>query len=216
MTATPTTAGTVPGPVPGSADAPTDRVLTIPNGLSVLRLLGVPLFLYLALGPERDGLAVVVLIVSGITDFLDGKLARRWNQSSKLGALLDPAADRLYIVSTLIALAVRGVVPVWFTVALLLRDVALFAFVPALRKLHLTALPVHFLGKAATFNLLYALPLLLLGAGHHGVRDELATICRPIGWGFAIWGAVLYWYSVVLYGVQVRQLQREAAPDVPA
>ena len=103
---------------PGGAPAPSrdelgDAVWTIPNALSALRLLGVPLFLWLLLGPQADGWAVVVLMVSGATDWLDGKLARALGQSSKLGALLDPAADRLYIVATLVAFVIRDVVPFW-------------------------------------------------------------------------------------------------------
>src|SRR3954465_10513524 len=100
-------------------DPVTDRgIWTIPNALSLLRLLGVPLFLWLALGPEADGWALAVLMVAGITDYADGKIARRFNQSSRLGVLLDPAADRLYILATLIALTVRHVVPVWLAVVI--------------------------------------------------------------------------------------------------
>ena len=105
----------VPGGSPPVADreALPDLVWTLPNALSILRLLGVPLFLWLLLGPEADGWALVVLMISGFTDWLDGKLARWLNQGSRLGALLDPAADRLYIVAALIALALRGIVPEW-------------------------------------------------------------------------------------------------------
>ena len=89
----------------------TDRVLTIPNLLSMLRLLGVPLFLWLVLVPEADGWAVVVLFVSGFTDYFDGMLARRWNQISRVGQLLDPLADRLYVFSALLAFGIREIVP---------------------------------------------------------------------------------------------------------
>ena len=193
------------GPITGSEDAPGDRILTVPNLLSVLRLLGVPLFLWLVLGPHRDGYAIAVLMVSGFTDYLDGRLARAWNQVSRLGALLDPLADRLYILCTLLALAIRHVVPWWLTVALLARDVVIAGTVPTLRRhLGVTALPVHFLGKAATFNLLYAFPLLLLGSGHGGA----ATVARPLGWAFAGWGSVLYWWAGVLYFEQTWRLTR--------
>ncbi|MFI5101105.1 MAG: CDP-alcohol phosphatidyltransferase family protein, partial [Actinomycetes bacterium] len=90
-----------------------DRVLTVPNLLSALRLLGVPVFLWLVLGPEADGAAVLLLVVSGLTDYLDGVIARRWNQVSRLGQLLDPLADRLYILATLLGLGLRGIVPWW-------------------------------------------------------------------------------------------------------
>jgi cardiolipin synthase len=179
-----------------------DRVWTIPNLLSVLRLLGIPLFLWLVLGPESDELALVVLAVAGITDYLDGKLARRWNQSSRLGALLDPVADRLYILAVVVGFALRDIIPVWVAIALPLRDVLLLALVPFLRTRGYAALPVHFLGKAATFCLLYAFPLLLLGDGSGSISD-LAFV---FGWAFAIWGTALYWWAGLLYAWQVRVL----------
>lgn len=183
-----------------------DRVLTLPNVLSLLRLAGVPLFLWLVLGPERDGLALLVLMFAGFTDYADGWLARRLNQTSRLGQLLDPAADRLYILATLIGLTVRDIVPLWLTLALIARDVMLVACVPTLRRLgYGPALPVHYLGKAATFNLLYAFPFLLLGDGT-GEMTTIQTLANVFGWAFAIWGSGLYWWAGVLYVVQVRHL----------
>ena len=194
-----------------SADAPSfqeqelsDRVLTIPNALSALRLAGVPVFLWLVLGPHRDGIALLLLMASGLTDYLDGKLARMLHQSSKIGALLDPAADRLYIVSTVVALTIRGIIPVWLLIALLARDFVLLAFGPVLLRMgYGIALPVHFLGKAATFNLLYAFPFLLATTGH----GWLATLSRPMAWAFVIWGTALYWWAIGLYAIQVQQLR---------
>lgn len=183
----------------------TDRVLTIPNILSVLRLLGVPLFLWLALIEEADGAAAIVLVVSGFTDYLDGKLARRWNQISRLGQLLDPLADRLYIFATIIALTVREFVPLWFTAFLIARDVFMSGVVLNLRRHGLPPLPVHFLGKAATFCLLYAFPLLLLGGGD----STLSQLARVFGWAFAIWGLALYWWAAALYAGQARKLVKD-------
>jgi cardiolipin synthase len=181
-----------------------DRIWTIPNALSALRLAGVPVFLWLVLGPHRDGLALLLLMASGVTDYLDGKLARMLGQSSRLGALLDPAADRLYIVSTVVALTIRGIIPVWLLLVLLARDVVLLGFGPILLRMgYGIALPVHFLGKAATFNLLYAFPFLLATTGH----GWLATASRPFAWSFVIWGTALYWWAIGLYAVQVRQLR---------
>ena len=181
--------------------ATTDRVWTLPNVLSALRLLGVPVFLWLVL-TERDAWAVAVLMVSGASDWLDGKIARRWNQMSRLGALLDPAADRLYILATLVGLTARDVVPLWLTLALVGRDVVLAGFLPVLRRHGYGPLPVHFLGKAATFNLLAGFPLLLLGEG-----DSLVSqVAHAFGWAFAIWGTALYWWAGVLYLVQVRDV----------
>jgi CDP-diacylglycerol--glycerol-3-phosphate 3-phosphatidyltransferase len=183
-----------------------ERVWTIPNLLSLLRLLGVPLFLWLALGPHADGWAFAVLAFAGISDYADGKIARRFNQSSRLGALLDPAADRLYILATLIALTVRDIVPIWLAVVIPARDVLLAFTLPALRRHGYGPLPVHFLGKAATLCLLYALPLLLL-AHHHGT---VGNIARPFAWAFTGWGVALYWWAGWLYTVQFRSLVRTA------
>lgn len=184
------------------------RVWTVPNLLSMARLAGVPVFLWLVLGPEADGWALALLMVSGITDFLDGYLARKLNQRSTLGALLDPIADRLYILAVVIGLALRDIVPWWLAVILPLRDALLWGLVPLLRTRGYSALPVHFMGKAATFNLLYAFPLLLLGDGD----GNLADLARVWGWAFAYWGIGLYWWAGVLYAWQVRTLLRDTEP----
>jgi cardiolipin synthase len=189
-----------------SEDGTTDRVLTVPNALSALRLLGVPVFLWLVL-THHDGWALALLMVSGFTDYLDGKIARRFGQVSPLGRLLDPAADRLYILATLLGLAIRGVVPWWLVAVLLGREVFIAALLPVLKSRGYTALPVHFLGKAATFCLLYAFPLLLLGQFH----GPVGRVAQPVGWAFTFWGTALYWAAGVLYFRQTRQLVR----DVP-
>lgn len=188
--------------------ARTDRVWTIPNALTALRLVGIVAFLWLVLGPHHDLAAFVVLVASGVTDWLDGYLARRLGQYSALGELLDPVADRLYILAVVVGLALRDVIPWWLAVLLPLRDALMWALVPVLRTRGYSALPVHFLGKAATFNLLYAFPLLLLGDGE-GVVPMLA---RVLGWSFAIWGIALYWWAGLLYGWQTRQLLRTTPP----
>ena len=185
----------------------TDRVLTLPNLLSFARLLGVPVFLWLILGPEADGLAVLLLMVSGFTDFLDGWIARRYHQISRLGQMLDPLADRLYIFATLLGLGLREIVPWWLVALLVGRDVVLAMTLPILRRHGRGPLPVHYLGKAATFNLLYAFPLLLLGSG----SGTAATVARVVGWAFAIWGTALYWWAGALYLAQVRQIVRSDA-----
>jgi len=195
----------------GESPTAADRVWTIPNLLSLLRLFAVPLFLWLLLGPHANGWAFVILAFSGVSDYADGKIARRFNQSSRLGALLDPAADRLYILATIIALTVRGVLPVWLAVAIPARDVALLATVPFLRRLgYGFTLPVNFAGKAATMAQLYAFPLLLLTLS----GGTLADVARPVGWAFAAWGAALYWWAGVLYVVQLRRLA--VTPWTPA
>jgi cardiolipin synthase len=186
----------------------TDRVLTVPNLLSVLRLAGVPLFLWLVLGPEADFWALVLLMVSGFSDYLDGNLARRLNQTSSLGQVLDPVADRLYILAVVIGLVLRDIIPVWLAVILPMRDVLLFSLVPFLLTRGYSALPVHYLGKAATAALLYAFPLLLLG-DDEGV---VASVAEIVGWAFTIWGVGLYWWAGLLYAWQVRRLLRDTPP----
>ncbi|WNV77721.1 CDP-alcohol phosphatidyltransferase family protein [Geodermatophilus sp. DSM 44513] len=181
-----------------------DRVWTLPNALSVLRLLGVPLFLWLLLGPQADGWAVLVLMVAGATDWLDGMLARAFGQSSRLGALLDPAADRLYIVATLVAFVLRDVVPLWVVAVLLGRELVLGLALLALRAHGWPPLQVHYLGKAATFGLLYAFPLLLLADG----EGPVVAVVAPVGYAFAIWGGALYVLAGVLYVVQAVAILR--------
>ncbi|WP_309504335.1 MULTISPECIES: CDP-alcohol phosphatidyltransferase family protein [Nocardioides] len=185
-------------------DTTVNRVWTLPNVLSMVRLAGVPLFLWLVLGPEADLLALGVLMLSGVTDFLDGYLARRLGQTSVLGQVLDPVADRLYILAVVVGLALRDIVPWWVALSLPLRDLLLWGLVPLLRTRGYSALPVHFLGKAATFNLLYAFPLLLLGDG----SGTVATLAQVFGWAFAIWGIALYWWAGILYAWEVRNLLR--------
>ena len=190
------------------------RVWTVPNLLSMARLAGVPVFLWLVLGPEADGWALCLLMVSGITDYLDGWLARKLNQMSQLGQILEPVADRLYILAVVVGLGLRDIIPWWVVIILPLRDLLLWGLVPFLRTRGYSALPVHFLGKAATFNLLYAFPLLLLGDG----EGTIPTLADVFGWAFAIWGIGLYWWAGVLYAWQVRRLiadtdRHATAPD---
>jgi cardiolipin synthase len=183
-----------------SVGNPADRLITVPNVLSLLRLAGVPLFLWLLLGPHHDLLAVFVLAVSGLTDWLDGKLARLLNQSSRLGALLDPAVDRLYTVGTVLAFGVREILPWWVVAVLFGRDLVLVATLPVLRRCGSGPLPVHYLGKAATLCLLYAFPLLLLA---HDVHGWVGVVAQLLAVAFTGWGAALYLWSGVLYLVQV-------------
>lgn len=190
--------GTTGAPV-GDRESLSDRIWTVPNALSVLRLLGVPLFLWLLLGPEEDGWAIAVLMFSGFTDWADGKIARWFDQGSRLGALLDPAADRLYIVSTLVALALRDVVPVWVVGLLVGRELVLGVMLLVLRAHGYPPLQVHYLGKAATFLLLYAFPLLLLADGD----GALAAVSAPFAWALTIWGTALYLLAGLFYVVQV-------------
>jgi cardiolipin synthase len=169
--------------------------LTIPNALTALRGLGVPLFIWLALGKEADGWAIFVLAIGGVTDYLDGKLARLWNQTSRFGELADPAIDRIYILATLIVLNIREALPLWIVLALIGRDIALAIVTIALTRKGLPPLQVTFIGKAATFNLLYAFPFLLLALSD----SWLGTLAFIFGWAFAYWGTALYLFTGVAY-----------------
>jgi cardiolipin synthase len=186
----------------------TDRVWTLPNVLSFLRLAGAPVVLWLIVGPQADGLAVLVLALGGFTDWLDGYLARAWHQTSRIGQMLDPIADRLYILAVLLGLALREIVPWWLVAIVVGRDVFIPLLVPVLKTRGYSSLPVHFVGKVATFSLLYAFPLVLLGTGQEGWR-QLAWV---LGWAFAIWGTALYWYAGGLYVAQTIHLLRSTPP----
>src|SRR3954452_2797543 len=193
-----------------TAPAPTiasDRIWTIPNIISFVRLLGVPLFLYLLLGPHHDVAALVVLALGGTTDWVDGFVARRLGQVSRLGELLDPFADRLYILAALIGLTVRDVVPWWLTIALLAREVVLGVALLVLRRHGYGPPPVHYLGKTGTFVLLFAFPVLLLAQA----VDSASSWLTPIGWGLAWWALGLYWAAAALYLGQTARLLRVEA-----
>lgn len=197
---------------PTQDDTRGSHVWTLPNLISMGRLAGVPLFLWLVLGPEADVWALVVLMVSGFTDWLDGYLARRLNQMSKLGEILDPVADRLYILAAVIGLTLRDIVPWWVAILLPARDLFLWCLVPFLRTRGYSALPVHYLGKAATAALLYAFPLLFVGDG----EGAFATLSEVFGWAFAIWGIGLYWWAGLLYAWQVRKLMADRDRRAPS
>ncbi|MEI7519395.1 MAG: CDP-alcohol phosphatidyltransferase family protein [Mycobacteriaceae bacterium] len=181
------------------------RVLTIPNVLSVIRLILVPVFLYLLLVRHDWGPSVAILMFGGVSDWADGKIARLVaNQSSRLGELLDPLVDRIYMVAVPVGLALAGVVPWWVVAILLGRDAALAATLPVLRSRGITALPVSYVGKAATFSLMVGFPLVLLGQW-----DALwSKVIGACGWGFVIWGIGMYLWAAVLYLLRVRLVVR--------
>lgn len=187
------------------------RVWTLPNVLSFIRLALVPVFLVLVI-LGHDVSALIVLVVSSLTDYLDGILARRLNQVTRLGQLLDPAADRLFIFATLIGLAIRGIVPWWLLAVVVLRDVVLLGVGLVLARHGYGPLPVHHLGKVATFCLLWAFPVLMLGQAF----GSFAWFSDPIGWGFGLWGAFLYWWAGALYLRETIRLTRKSrVPEPP-
>ncbi|CAB4893625.1 unannotated protein [freshwater metagenome] len=180
------------------------EVVNVPNLLSFLRILLVPVFLWLLLH-KLFLAAIAVLAFAGLTDFLDGYLARKLNQTTKLGKMLDPVADRLYIFATLLALSATGYVPWWLAGLVILRDVLMLVSLPVLASVGYRSLPVHYLGKASTFALLYSFPLLLMGK----IFTEAAFIITPIAWAFALWGVALYWWSGFVYLWQLVLLIRK-------
>lgn len=182
----------------------TDRVVTIPNILSVLRLVLIGVYCWLVLGLQADLAAVIVLIISGITDYLDGYIARRWSQVSAIGQLLDPLVDRITIAAVVVTLALRDIIPWWLVAALVARELVLLVLLPPLRRRGLSALPVHYLGKAATFVLFVGFPLLLAGAG----PSDWQAVLDVVGWAVVIWGVGLYWYGAVLYLEQTVRIVR--------
>lgn len=174
---------------------------SIPNMLSILRLILVPVFLLLLLFDSFIW-ALGVLAFASFTDWLDGQIARKFNQITNLGKVLDPAADRLFIFATLIGLTLNGNIPWWLAVVIVLRDLLLVAGTPVLAHYGYGPLPVHFLGKAGTFALLYALPLMLLA----DIWMFAQPIVLPLAWAFAYWGIALYWLSGFVYLNELRKL----------
>lgn len=181
-----------------------DRIWTVPNVLSFFRLALIPVFAAL-LVTGQYGWAVLVVAVSSFTDFVDGYVARHFNQITRLGQLLDPAADRLFILTTLLGLGWIGVLPWWFVGLIIGRDLLLVVLGVVLANHRYGPLPVHHLGKMGTFAILFAMPVLLLATA----VPETAWIALPLGWAAAIWGVFLYWWAGVAYALQAARLIRE-------
>ncbi len=194
------------------ASTPSNRIVTVPNLLSFLRLLMLPVFIWLAIGVEADGWAFALLAVSSATDYLDGWIARKYNLITRLGQLLDPIADRLYVVTTIVVLAVRGIVPWWVVVAFVLRDAFMFVVQYWVRRRGMPLLPVHYVGKAATVCLLVGFPTFFLTTG----TGWLATAALPVAWAFTLWGLAIYWWSAFLYAEQAHAVVNGRRLDVTA
>ncbi|HEY1531039.1 MAG TPA: CDP-alcohol phosphatidyltransferase family protein [Galbitalea sp.] len=187
------------------------RILTIPNFLSLCRLAMVPVFLvFIIVG--ADFAALIVLVVSSVTDYLDGTIARKFHQVTRLGQLLDPAADRLFIFAALVGLCVRGILPLWLVVIIIGRDFMLVILGIVLANHGYGPLPVHHLGKMGTFALLFALPILMLGLAFH----EISWITNPVGWAFGLWGAFLYWWAGFVYILETARVIRIPLGASPA
>ena len=180
------------------------EVLTIPNGITGIRALAIPFFLWAYISLDNVLLALVILTLGAISDYVDGKVARALNQESALGAMLDPAIYRAYIAATVIALVIKDVVPLWMLLLLIGRDLWLALILAIKRRRGTGVFEVSFLGKTATFNLLYAFPFLLI-AGDSGIGQVFFIG----GWGFAIWGLGLYLVTALQYTYVAFQELRE-------
>jgi len=189
--------------VAGESTGVSTRVWTVPNVLSMLRLLLVPVFLVLIVQGQYVA-ALVVLVIASFTDLLDGYIARHFNQVTRLGQLLDPAADRLYIFAALIGLAAQDLVQWWIVIVIILRDVMLIVLAIVLANHGYGPLPVHHLGKAATFALFFGIPVIMLGLAFPAVQP----VSEPIGWAITLWGAFLYWWAGIIYAIETARVIR--------
>jgi cardiolipin synthase len=174
-----------------------DRILTVPNGVTVVRLCLLPVFIYLLLvhtPPERYA-AAAVLAVMGATDWVDGYLARHLHQVSTLGKILDPVADRLLLIGGVSAIVVDGSVPTWVAIVALAREALVTGTVLVLAALGAKRIDVTWFGKAGTFGLMVAFPLFLTGhssANWHHLASNLAWVAAIPGMLLGMWSLVLY------------------------
>jgi len=189
------------------------RVWTLANVISVVRLMAIPVFLYLVI-LDRLVVAFVLLVVAVLTDFVDGMVARKMNQITRLGQFLDPFADRLFIAATAVALALQDVVPWWFVVAVMLRDALLGIGGLVMSRYGHATLPVKWWGKVSTFGLLFVLPLFLLGAivAHYG-SSAWSEVLLTIAWPIAIAAVVLYWIVGFSYLFDAIRLAKQATRE---
>jgi cardiolipin synthase len=193
-----------------AAGASEDRVLTIPNVISVIRLSCLPVFVWLLFGREDRGSAALLLAGLGITDWVDGYIARRWNQVSTVGKVLDPVADRAVLLSGVVAILIDGAAPLWVGVATLSREVLISIGTLVVAGLGARRIDVSKLGKGGTFLTYFAYPLFLAGNAEIGSR----TAWRGVAWACVVPGVVLSWWSLGTYvPTALRALrERRAAP----
>jgi cardiolipin synthase (CMP-forming) len=201
-----------------------DRILTIPNLISVVRLLCVPVFLWLLFDQDNQVGAAALLAVLGATDWVDGYVARRYHQVSKLGKILDPVADRVLLIVGVTAILIDGSAPLGIGILSLVREGLVAVSVIVLAALGARRIDVTWYGKAGTLLVMFAFPLFLLGSADEGVWSTLGTWA---GWGCAIPGLVFGYIALVQYvplGLRALHEGRAAraahgvpeVPEVPA
>jgi cardiolipin synthase (CMP-forming) len=196
----------------GQKDEPqevSDRVLTVPNLLSFARLAVLPI-VYVDLVQGRLLRAFVLLAVFASTDWLDGYIARRFDQLSKLGKVLDPISDRVLFVVVGIAFIVSGLLPLWAVLLILLRDLAVGGVGVVMLARGVEVPDVTRMGKASTFGLMFALPAFLLAAIVGGGVDDPNPVLYWLGWALYVVNIVLYWVSAFGYLRTVRARSRGA------
>lgn len=187
-----------------------DRVLTLPNAISFVRILAVPVFVWLLLGADQVAAAGWLLLAIGSTDWLDGFLARRLGQVSKLGRMLDPVADRLAIVAAIVAGWLAAILPAWLVVGLLVREVIVASLAIWLLLVHRLTIDVRWLGKLATLLLYGSIPAFYVAAG--GVAE---SVLRPVAIVSGLAGLILYWVVAVSYVADVRQTAKDSLSSDP-
>lgn len=173
-----------------------DRVLTVPNLITLIRLLCIPVFLWILFGLENRAAAAILLGVLGATDWVDGYVARRFNQASNLGKQIDPIADRALMFVAIVAIMIDGSVPLWFGALSLVREIVMSIWVAAVFMLGATRFDVTWYGKAGTFGQMFAYPMFLFAAGSTGWLHDLTLV---LAWGFGIPGLVLSYIAFFQY-----------------
>jgi cardiolipin synthase len=181
------------------------RTFTAPNAITFVRLLCIPLFLWLLFGAHEQTAAAILLAVLGATDWVDGFVARRFHQVSTLGKVLDPMADRILVGTAVISILVYGAVPLWFGLATIAREVLVSAMVLLLAALGAARIDVLWVGKAGTFGLMFAYPTFLLGYGDAGWQEPI----RVIAWVTGVVGLTLAWIAAGSYIAPARQALRD-------
>jgi cardiolipin synthase (CMP-forming) len=182
-----------------------DRILTAPNVITLVRLLCIPVFLWLLFGLHRQTAAAILLAVLGATDWVDGHVARRYGQVSTFGKVLDPTADRILVGTAVISIMIYGAVPLWFGIATIAREVLVSAMVLLLASLGAARIDVLWVGKAGTFGLMFAYPTFLLGDGTAGWQEPI----RIIGWVTGLIGLGLAWWAAGSYIAPARRALRQ-------
>jgi cardiolipin synthase len=182
-----------------------DRIFTVPNVITLVRLLCIPLFVWLLFGAHRQTAAAILLAVLGATDWVDGFVARRYGQVSTFGKVLDPTADRILVGTAVISILIYGAVPLWFGIATIAREVLVSAMVLLLAAMGAARIDVLWVGKAGTFGLMFAYPTFLLGDGTAGWQEPI----RVIAWVTGLVGLALAWWAAGSYIAPARRALRD-------